>query len=534
MAWGANIGPLGSGEATNPPVTAGYLDIGVRWIRTHDYYGPLDMRAMYPDQGANPALPFSYNFTASDGVWRAILTNGFLPYFRLGNSYSTTGPYAPTNQANWIEAAVQVIRRYTNAALWGTNALRYVEIWNEPDNAHFWEQGPGSRPKFFEFFTAVARRLRAEFPDLKLGGPGVTPAAFLAPATTNYIPQFLDHLRTNGVTLDFLSWHVYGNDPALWARGARFYRACLDAYGFTNTEQHVTEYNTENRSDDEVSVRAWLPGAAINTAAWMAMQQENVALATIYRGPDPDIEAPFFYGIFYADAQPKAVALAAKLCNVLAGFSNRLEVTTGNPNLWAMAGRRGNNVALLLSNPTTNTVAWTLNLADGRVPQSPSLIDIVATATNAVFTNVIYWALRTNALASASQSIGPWGVQLVTFNVLSDYDHWARTLYGLSGDDAAPDADPDGDGASNQAEFIAGTNPTNLASRFRIEAVSAAAGQVVLQWAAVSGKTYRVQSAPSLDSGGLWSDLSSDLATGSFTHSNGSSPAQFYRLRLVP
>jgi len=78
-----------------------------------------------------------YDFRASNAVWQAILTNGFLPYSRLGSLYSTNGPYARTNQTTWIETAVHVIRRYTNADLWGTNTLRYVKISNEPDNANF-------------------------------------------------------------------------------------------------------------------------------------------------------------------------------------------------------------------------------------------------------------------------------------------------------------------------------------------------------------------------------------------------------------
>lgn len=54
----------------------------------------------------------------------------------------------------------------------------------------------------------------------------------------------------------------------------------------------------------------------------------KLALAKIYRGPDPDITAPFFYGIFYADGQPKAAALAAMLCNTIAGFFIHSNVTS--------------------------------------------------------------------------------------------------------------------------------------------------------------------------------------------------------------
>jgi hypothetical protein len=119
------------------------------------------------------------------------------------------------------------------------------------------------------------------------------------------------------------------------------------------------------------------------------------------------------------------------------------------------------------------------------------------------------------------------------FNVLSDYHYWAQTLYGLSGDNAAPEADPDGDGASNQAEFIAGTNPTNAISVLRIEAVSAMSNQVVPQWTPVLGRLYHVQCTPAIGSTNLCSDLCSNLASGMFIHRNATLPKQFYRLRVT-
>src|SRR6266536_962727 len=59
---GINIGPLGN--VTNPSLTSAYQDRGVNLIRTHDYYGPLDMATMYPDRTKNPSL--SSSFTRTD------------------------------------------------------------------------------------------------------------------------------------------------------------------------------------------------------------------------------------------------------------------------------------------------------------------------------------------------------------------------------------------------------------------------------------------------------------------------------------
>jgi microcystin-dependent protein len=53
-----------------------------------------------------------------------------------------------------------------------------------------------------------------------------------------------------------------------------------------------------------------------------------------------------------------------------------------------------------------------------------------------------------------------------------DYDRWA-TYFGLSGVNAAFDADPDGDGVKNGFEWATASNPTNAASVNRLQITSA-------------------------------------------------------------
>jgi hypothetical protein len=80
-------------------------------------------------------------------------------------------------------------------------------------------------------------------------------------------------------------------------------------------------------------------------------------------------------------------------------------------------------------------------------------------------------------------------------------DWWELQYFGqLTGTD--PNADPDHDGMSNLAEWIAGTNPTNAASCLRLTAVSVTNFNTVhLSWPSVAGKTYLLQRATSLLAG---------------------------------
>lgn len=73
-------------------------------------------------------------------------------------------------------------------------------------------------------------------------------------------------------------------------------------------------------------------------------------------------------------------------------------------------------------------------------------------------------------------------------------DIWA-TAHPEAG---APAADPDGDGASNLAESLAGTDPLSPTSHFAATTTTDAAGNLVLRWANVAGKHYTVEASTDL------------------------------------
>jgi len=537
--WGVNGGPLPDpGPFTTPPamrptnnyvVTAGYQQIGVKMVRLHDYYGAFDMRQMYPNQGADPALTNSYNFTYSDVQFRAIISNGFEPYFRLWDSATYSGSYAPTNTSNWVAATAQIIRHFSDTNLWGNNYLRYVEIGNEPDSTNFYEL---SSVNFADLYSQAALLLKTNFPNLKFGGPGVTPGGWSGPGT-NWLVSFVSRVVSNGAPLEFLSWHNYALDPHSYSNAARFVSALLTAKGIPNAEQHVTEWHTPTPSTAaDAATRTGLRGASILAASWIAQQLAGISVSLLYRGNDMRLETPMNYGIFYANTNAKAPALSAQLWNTLLAYTNRLTTTTLGTNLWALAGRDSStNFALLICNPGSNSASWNLALADARPVYSLRLSEIVQTGTNTGYPNVPYFGFSNTIPATVTNNIGAWGVQLLTFTILSDYDHWARELHGLVGSAALADADPDHDGMSNYNEYLAGTDPNDRLSVFKITSWGVTATNAALSWQSVTGKTYRVQSAGTLSSASAWSDISSSLTTNSYLTGRGGSN-QFLRVLL--
>jgi len=111
-------------------------------------------------------------------------------------------------------------------------------------------------------------------------------------------------------------------------------------------------------------------------------------------------------------------------------------------------------------------------------------------------------------------------------------DAWRLLHFGTISDPAsAANADPDGDGASNWQEYLAGTDPLNAASVFKLNAGPSANSAVfTLQWPTVVGKHYTLQSSSSPN--GSWTTVLSNVGgTGNpmnWTDTSGTQ-AKFFR-----
>lgn len=97
--------------------------------------------------------------------------------------------------------------------------------------------------------------------------------------------------------------------------------------------------------------------------------------------------------------------------------------------------------------------------------------------------------------------------------------------------------DLDGDGQSDLAEFFAGTNPADPASLLNVTTASSNPSGMVISWAAVSGKRYRVQYKAGLTVP-AWYDLAGDVtAVGNSASKTDpgatSTPKRFYRILLL-
>jgi hypothetical protein len=131
-------------------------------------------------------------------------------------------------------------------------------------------------------------------------------------------------------------------------------------------------------------------------------------------------------------------------------------------------------------------------------------------------------------------------VDLAIVPVVEDYLTWATRIFGNPAlPEAAPTADPDGDGMRNQAEHAAGTDPKDRNSALRILTlvVQTQPPQALLGWQSASSRSYIIETAPGPE--GPWSDLgaavpSAGAATQTSINLATGESNRFYRVRLAP
>jgi hypothetical protein len=127
-----------------------------------------------------------------------------------------------------------------------------------------------------------------------------------------------------------------------------------------------------------------------------------------------------------------------------------------------------------------------------------------------------------------------------TRGVSTDSDHdglddaWEIATFGDLKQDG--NGDPDGDGATNLAEWKAGTNPLSAASIFRLSFAGAiGANTISLKWSSVPGKRYQVQYSDDLGKSS-WTNLGDPVVAGSDAASANaatSGDSRFYRITLL-
>jgi hypothetical protein len=305
---GVNSGPVTQGGTLD--LSPAFREIAPPLVRLHDCHWPnpdvVDVHVLFPDPRADPGSPASYDFARTDEYVQATLDVGAQLVFRLGESieHQKVKRYVhpPKDPARWAAVCVGVVRHYNEGWAGGArHPIRYWEVWNEPDNRPaMWT---GTDEDYFRLYSAAAKAIKARFPDVRVGGPGLGNTGRLEGERLDpapFLQRFLEHCHKDAAPLDFFSWHCYAADPEAVARRARAVRRLLDEAGFPDAESHLNEWNYLPDED-------WAPMLSPDARArqrWYervgGAEGAAFAAATLLRLQDAPVDAANYYS---ADAQ---------------------------------------------------------------------------------------------------------------------------------------------------------------------------------------------------------------------------------------
>jgi xylan 1,4-beta-xylosidase len=262
-APGAEFGRQAAGEADAAAGVDGapfYRDARIDLVRIHNEFGPGDIDAIFPDMNADPDNPKSYDFARTDRLIASIKGAGAEPLFRLGRSLGAA-PDPPPDLDKYAKIAAHIVLHYNLGWDRGfKHAIRYWEIWNEPDSKRFWN---GSAPQYYALYEKVARAIEDADPEALVGGP-----ALARPLDGGaYREGLIDFIRLHRLPLDFFSWHFYPvdiDDPYDFVTIARQLRIILDAHGFGSALNVLDEWNADLTAHDmSAAARAAFAASAL-------------------------------------------------------------------------------------------------------------------------------------------------------------------------------------------------------------------------------------------------------------------------------
>ena len=207
----------------SPPGTEGYQtdllkELEPAGMRFHDAVlenpgmALVDISRIFPLFHADASDPRNYRFEETDDYLaecRKVTTN--LEY-RLGETIEGSARYyrakPPADFAKWAEICCNVIRHYNrgwaNGHRW--NIDRWT-IWEEPDNTNGLFATENANRDYFELYRVTAKRIRSEFPEVKVGGPECMHLY------SGMIDPFIRTVAKEKLPLDYLIMNNYTGDP---------------------------------------------------------------------------------------------------------------------------------------------------------------------------------------------------------------------------------------------------------------------------------------------------------------------------------
>ena len=536
----------GSNAATVAGIFTNITPLGLRGTR-HSNPGDANWLHIHPSTS-------TYDFTNTDLVF--FNTNGVMPIGTLYEDPNPTNALNPGLQVPWLSGTgfnftsnelVQASNYVSTVVSHYTNATHLWEIANEVSGI---TNRPRSLPPetFAAYLVTNRNWIHTVDPQAQVLLPGCL-GGFGLPFTNNYIwlRQLLTSLNSLGSPgFDVMNYHDY---KSWWVLPADFdgYRAVLAEFNLTNTPIWITECSSASTnngfnpntvvpyaSEDQQAADVWrrsclLFGKGASVWFWHSLYSDpignfaNQGLLTPGAGTGQKKKSWHAFRLLVEKIEGFQSAALLQLGNVTTNNAS------GGGGQWAVQfdwrddTRRyvvwsGTNLNYTLTNLDTNA--------------APYRVTTVVPATISSDRETATFTVTTNSLAGTSLTLTGTNLPVLVESTLTLFQIWANTHI--------PDAaqrgetnDPDGDGQNNYAEYLAGTDPNDAISVFKLTAITQEGANWRIFWSSASNKVYSVLRAAAVpDFSVQQTNLPATPPTNNWLDTNASGAGLFYRVRL--
>ncbi len=359
-----NNGPVyRPGTEQNTGNLEAYTAANIPYARTHDAsfapaYGgehTVDIHFIFPNFDADPYDPESYDFFYTDKYLNAINLANTKVFYRLGSKIEhgekKYGTIPPKDFKKWAVICEHIIRHYNEGWADGFHMnIECWEIWNEPDGAPNWT---GTPEQYYELYAITSKHLRSCFPNIKIGGPALA-------SNNEWLEKFLSRIKKDHLPFNFFSWHGYFQNMNELISLIRYRRERLDAYGFTNVESHMNEWNYVCGWSGEgwtksLKTEISMKGAAFIAGVMTVSQTEPIDMLMYYdTRPNSSMNGMFDFHTF----EPLKGYYPIKTWGEMLRLGNVCETLCDISDVYAVAATDGNERLTMLTYYTNEEIAY--------------------------------------------------------------------------------------------------------------------------------------------------------------------------------
>ena len=304
-----------------------------RYVRFHAIF--QDEVGLYDEDAQGHPI---YNFSYVDEIYDGLLADGVKPFVELSfmpkklaaqpvlHAFWYKQNVSPPKDWNkWDDLITAFARHLVDRYGIDEVSQWYFEVWNEP-NIDFWAGDP-KQSTYWELYDHSALAIKAVNPRLRVGGP--------ATAQSAWVDAFIQHCMAKNIPVDFVSTHVYGDDPVesvfassepvprdkMVCRAVKKVSDEIKNSGKPNLPLIYSEYNATYRTEPEITdsvfMGPWLADT-IRQCDGLTAMMSYWAFSDVFEEQGV-VKTPFYggYGVIAAYDIPKPAFNVFKVLHLL-------------------------------------------------------------------------------------------------------------------------------------------------------------------------------------------------------------------------